>query len=164
MAKIKVTKTDPPVTVREVIRTKTPLDDTADIRDDISFLVGRGGVPSLSDDDSRGSYARLAQKMGVDKARKLLDAMAIHAQRPEVVAMKTPEQRIQSFYNIGSSNPDISPYIQQAKVFGSGVLSGFNRSSLLGNQILSGTDEKVAPVNNPVAADLAKKILLRVKK
>lgn len=162
MAKIKVTKTDPPVT--EVIRTKTPADDTADIRDDINFLVARGGAPNLADDDSRGSYARLSQKMGIDKARKLLDAMAIHAQRPEVIAMKTPEQRIQSFYTIGSSNPDISPYIQQAKVFGSGVLSGFNRSSLLGNQILSGTAENIAPVNNPVTADLAKKVLLRVKK
>lgn len=164
MAKIKVTKSDPPVTVKEVIRTKTGADDTADIRDDISFLVGRGGAPNLADDDSRGTYARLAQRMGTDKARKLLEAMSIHAQRPEVMAMKSPEQRIQSFYNIGSSNPDISPYIQQAKVFGSGVLSGFSRSSLLGNQILSGTDEKVAATNNPVATDLAKKILLRVKK
>lgn len=164
MAKIKVTKTEPPVTVKEVLRTKTGADDTADIRDHINFLVAKGGVPNLQDDDSRGSYALLSQKLGTDKARKLLDAMAIHAQRPEVIAMKTPEQRIQSFYTIGSSNPDISPYIQQAKVFGSGVLSGFNRSSLLGNQILSGTAEKVAASNNPAAADLAKKILLRVKK
>lgn len=164
MTKVKITKTDPPVTVKEgeFIRSRTPLDDTADIRDDLALIVG-GGNPSLKNDDVRGSFARMQSIMGQDKAAKLMDAIYLHSQRPEVMAMKTPEERINSFYSIGSSNQDIAPYIQRAKTFGYGVIPGFRDSRLLANMILSGREKPTAAVAE-VNPELAKKIMVRIAK
>lgn len=166
MAKLKILrlKNDPSIGDEGVIkRTTTSLDDTADIRDALSFLAGKG-YSSLSDDESRKTFGRLSALVGAPKAQKLATQVFLFNQRPEIQKF-TPEQRVNAFYDIGSSDKDIAPFIEKAKNFGSGVLPGFRNSALLGNMQLSGKEVNSPLVNISTDKEkLAKQILLGLKK
>ena len=161
MAKLKITKNGP-VETGDIIRTSTSLDDTADIRDALSFLAGKG-YSSLSDDESRKTFGRLVGLVGRPKAEKLATQVFLFNQRPETKTY-SPEQKVSSFYEIGSSDKDISPYIQKAKSFGSGVLPGFRESPSLGNMILTGRMPEVAKIEKSPNEIIASKVQLKRRK
>lgn len=110
-------------------------DNTADIRDSITNLVG-SGYTAMNDDNARANYARLSNLVGQDKARKILDRIFLFnsRQQPNMNA----RDRVSQFYDSSVSNPDIEPIIKQAKTFGYGPLSGLNSSPDVVNMQLSG--------------------------
>lgn len=138
MPKLKIT--DPPV--KEIYKGKTPADTTADVRDSLSYFAGRG-LTNLVDPEAQKQYALLVNQVGREKAQNLANQVFLHSQRPEVLKM-SPEQRISSFYSVGSNNPDVQGTLNKVKSFGMGVIPGFRSSPLLGNMLLGGRES--API------------------
>lgn len=130
---------------------RTPFDDTADVRDILSGLVGKG-MTGLNDDDSRNSYTRLQQLVGPQQAQKLMTHMFIFNSRPDLKGA-APEARIKSFYDTPASDNDVSGTLNKVKSFGYGVLPGFRDSSSQLNQQLSGR----IPATSVAAVDPAVK-------
>lgn len=110
----------------------TPADETADLRDSINALVG-GGYKTLSDEDARGNFVKLAGILGTKAAQNLFIHISQQNQRPGWNQMK-PAERVSNFYNINSNNPDVNPILQRVKSFGTGPLSGYTDSVNLVNQ------------------------------
>lgn len=139
---------------------RTPLDDTADIRDIVSAFVGRG-YTNLADDDIKGGYARMTHLLGAPKAQKLMTQIFLHNQRPE--NQKLPvEDRISRFYDAGSGDPETNQIISKSRQFGYGVLPGFRTSSYAINQGLQGQSPLLAQANPNEA--LKEKIRLKINK
>lgn len=160
--KIKITKSGDPKkgTVTEekaTIKSRGPLEDTADIQDIISGMVGKG-YTTLSDDDARGGFARMEALLGRDKARDLMTKIFIYNQRPE--NQRAPmEARISQFYDTAANDPVIS----KARNFGYGVLPGFRTSASALNQSLLGripASTEVAEVN----PEIKRRIMLKINK
>lgn len=137
---------------------RVPADDTADVRDILGALVGKG-VTNLSDDTSRAHYSRLINLLGAQKANKLMTQVFSHNTRSGNVPM---EKRIQSFYDIGSNDPEVSDVIKNVKSFGYGVLPGFRESGLQTNQELTGRVPMTTSATDN--SDLQKQIMLRLQK
>lgn len=114
---------------------RTTLDDTADVRDYLASLIGRGS--KAMDSDSRSEYGRLAAMYGKQLADKIMNHVFIFNNRPDVQKAK-PEERLDTFYTIGSQDPELKELFNKSKAFGYGPRSGFNQSSNEINQILSG--------------------------
>lgn len=138
--KVKVKSGDPKKgTVEEksfISQGRTPLDDTADVRDILSGIVG-GGYTGLSDDTARAKYTRLQALVGPDKAQKLMTHMFIFNQNP--ATQKLPvEARIKSFYDNPAGDADVSGVLGKVKSFGYGVLPGFRESTSFSNSQLAG--------------------------
>lgn len=115
---------------------KTSLDTTADVRDALTAIVGRG-YTGLTDDEVRGHAAALRQAIGSAAGRKLVTHALLFNQRPDL-ARKSAEDRIRQFYSMPSSDPDISGFIQKAASFGEGPIAGMRSSGYVGNVLLSG--------------------------
>jgi hypothetical protein len=109
---------------------RSPMDQLADVRDSIMALVG-GGKTKIDDDETRGHWANLVDKLGPQKAQSLMTHIILQNQRPEFQGLK-PQDRINAFYQINSSNPDVQPILEQTKSFGSGpnLDSSFNISNI----------------------------------
>jgi hypothetical protein len=140
-------------------KSRTSLDDTADVRDILNAFVGRG-ITGLGDEGSRSDAMRLRTLLGNEKANKLLTSLFIHNQRSASLPM---EQRIQTFYDVGSNDKDVGDIITNVKSFGYGPLAGFRDSSKQTNQILTGKipgDMSAAATD----ADLQRRIMLRLNK
>ena len=105
MAKLLIKKTDPVVDTKVILKGKTPADKQADIRDTLSYFAGRG-LTGLIDEEARKQYATLVGQVGREKAQNLANSVFLFNQRPEVLK-QSPEQRVQSYYSIGSANPDV---------------------------------------------------------
>lgn len=116
-------------------RQRTVVDDTADIRDSLTALVGKG-YTGVSDDDAKGHFARLAGILGKDAAQKLMSHVFIYNQTPTAKGVGLQE-KINQFYGIGSRDSGINDILQKIKQFGSGVISGMNDSPEVDNQVLS---------------------------
>lgn len=139
-------------------KSRTSDDDTADIRDILSNLVGRK-ISNLQDESVRSDYARLQALVGAQKANKLLSQVLIHNSRSGSVPM---EKSIQDFYEVGSNDPEVNDVLKTVKGFGYGVIPGFRDSSKQGNQILTG---KIPGATAAVDQDeLKRKIMLRLPK
>lgn len=139
-------------------KARTSLDDTADVRDILSNLVGRK-ISGLGDESTRADYARLQALLGPQKAQKLVTQVIIHNQRNANAPM---EKSIQDFYDVGSNDAEVNDVLKGIKSFGYGVLPGFRSSSKLGNQILTGqVPGATASVDQD---DLQRKVMLRLNK
>jgi len=136
---------------------RTPLDDTADVRDVLSGLVGKG-MTGLNDDDTRNGYYRLQQLVGPQQAQKLMTHMFVFNSRPDLKGA-APETRIKSFYDTPTSDPDISGTLGKVKSFGYGVLPGFRQSTSQLNQSLSG---QTAPIVAAVAPEAQRALKLKI--
>lgn len=138
MAKLLIKKTDPVVDTKVILKGKTPADKQADIRDTLSYFAGRG-LTGLIDEEARKQYATLVGQVGREKAQNLANSVFLFNQRPEVLK-QSPEQRVQSYYSIGSANPEVQNTLNRVKSLGYGVGAGFQNSGLLGNMILTGRE------------------------
>ncbi len=157
MAKLKIKATEPKVT--QIFKAKTPGDQTADVRDSLSYFAGRG-LTGITDAEARKQYAGLVAQVGREKAEKLANSVFLFNQRPEILK-QSPEQRVQSYYSIGSNNPDVQNTLNKVKSLGYGVGAGFQNSTLLGNMILTGRE--VAGDGKIPETDRARNVKLLVK-
>lgn len=137
-------------------RSKAALD--FDIRDRISELVGKGNT--LMPDDKAAIYSNLMGIMGPEKARKVMDHTYLFNSRPEVQGLPV-EEKIKSFYTVGSNDPTVNELIQKTKALGYGPVQGFRTSHSTGNQQLTGAIPTVAAAVSP---DIKKKVMIKVKK
>lgn len=138
---------------------KVPVNADFDIRDQLTALVGKGNV--LSPDDKAAIYGSLVTKLGQENARKVMDHAYIFNQRPEVQRLPV-EDKIKSFYSIGSNDPFVNDMITKSKSLGYGVLPGFRGSASALNQELSGAIRPVAAVaTNP---EVQRRIMLQTRK
>ena len=138
-------------------RSQTQLD--FDVRDRISELVGKGNA--LLPDDKMAIFSNLTSVLGKDKAQKVMEHAYLFNSRPEV--QKLPlEEKIKSFYTVGSNDPDVQTLIQKSKSLGYGPLQGMRSSHSTGNQLLTGG----MPLASVAGAspEIKKKVILRTSK
>lgn len=138
---------------------RTAADDTADVRDILSTLVGRG-VTNLSDGDTRADYQRLMKLLGSQKANKVLTQVLAHNSRSSSVPV---EKRVQDFYEIGSNDPEVADVLKSVKTFGYGVLPGFREQ---GRQYLQELTQRVDPnaASGADSGNMQRQIMLRLQK
>jgi hypothetical protein len=115
---------------------RTSSDTSLDISDLISYAVA-GGYTSFSDDSIKSNFKYLSGVIGEDKARKLFNQAFIYNQRPDSKKL-TPQQKIQSFYDIGSNDPEVNKTLQSIKSQGTGVQARFDQSTYVGNKEIQG--------------------------
>jgi hypothetical protein len=168
MAKIKLKvspKTGDPVSPKPVDdkllfspnRSQAQLD--FDVRDRISELVGKGNA--LLPDDKMAIFSNLSSVLGKDRAQKVMDHAYLFNTRPEVQRLPL-EEKIKSFYTVGSNDPWVHEVIQKTKSLGYGPVEGMRSSHSTGNQQLTGAMPVVAAAaTSPV---LKKKVMITVKK
>lgn len=125
-------------------KNRTPGDTSLDISDLISHAVA-GGYTSFSDDSIKSNFKYLSGVVGESKARKLFNQAFLYNQRPDA-KQKTPEQKIQSFYDMGSADPETNKTLQSIKSQGAGVLARFDQSTYEGNKEITG---KMKPAITP---------------
>lgn len=143
-----------------VLTSRTPIDSRLDIRDRLSELVGKGNT--LSADDKAAIFGALTANMGRDKAMKIMNHAYLFNQRPDMANMPI-EEKLKSFYTVGSNDPDVNDVISKSKSLGYGVLPGFRESSSSLNQILAG---KIGEGQRGISVDpsIKKRVALRVNK
>jgi len=135
----------------------TTIDRDLDIRDRLMELVGKGNI--LKPEDKAGIYGSLTRLIGNDAAQKLMNHAYIFNTRPDVQKLPV-EEKLNAFYDIGSSDPYIKDVLSKTKALGYGVGPGFRTSISQINQQLAGRvpmDVNVAPT------DGQKKIMIKVK-
>lgn len=134
-----------------------PLDKSFDIRDHLAALVGKGNT--LNPDDKAAIYSDLINNLGKDKAIKVMNHAYIFNQRPEVQRLSL-DDKLRSFYSIGSNDPDVNNIISKSKSLGYGPVQGFRESSSAINQVLNGkVPGDVVTTTDP---SLKKRVLLKV--
>lgn len=114
---------------------KTKSDQDFDLRDKLSELAIRGS--SLAPDDKAAIYSYLTDNLGRDKAMKLMNHAYIFNSKPDIQRL-SPEEKLRSFYTIGSNDPDVMDVISRTKNLGYGVLPGFRNSVSTLNQEIQG--------------------------
>lgn len=114
---------------------RSPMARRLDVRDHIAELVGKGN--SMSANDRAAIYGSLSAAIGQDKALKVMNHAYIFNQRPDVLKLPV-EDKLRSFYDIGSNDPDVNDVISKSKSIGYGILPGFRESSSGINQLLAG--------------------------
>lgn len=115
---------------------RTPGSTSLDISDIMSNTVAKG-YKSFSDEEVKANYKYLSNVLGQDQARKLFNQAFIFNQRPDMKG-KGLEDRIQSFYEIGSNDESTGKILKSVKDWGAGPLARWNASTNEGNQIVSG--------------------------
>lgn len=149
-AVVKVTKSGDP---------KVPVKTDFDIRDKLAELVGSGNA--LSPDNKAAIYGSLVASLGKDKANKLMDHAFIFNSRSDLKSLPL-EDKLRRFYDIGSSDPDISNIITKSKSLGYGILPGLRQSSSALNQELTGALLPVAALSP--SQEVQNRIRLQVNK
>jgi hypothetical protein len=130
-----------------------------DVRDRISELVGKGNA--LLPDDKMAIYSNLTSILGKDKAQKVMEQAYLFNSRPEV--QKLPlEEKIKSFYTVGSNDPGIQEVIQKSKSLGYGPIQGMRSSHSIGNQVLTGGMPLAS--STVVTPEIKKRVVLKVSK
>jgi hypothetical protein len=135
-----------------------PLKTGLDLRHRISELIASGGV--LDPDDKKSIYGDLSQMVGEPIAQKLMTHAYLFNQRPDIKKLPM-EAKIQSFYDIGSNDPDVANIINKTKAMGYGVVPAFRESVSELNKEIAG---KVARGSQQPLSDEQKKIIVRVQK
>lgn len=136
---------------------KVPVKSDFDIRDKLAELIGSGNA--LTPDNKMAIYGSLVSSLGKEKANKLMDHAFIFNSRNDLKALPL-EDRLRRFYDVGSSDPEISEIIGKSKSLGYGVLPGFRQSASSLNQELSGAIQPVATLSPNQEAQ--SRIMLRV--
>lgn len=139
---------------------KPKIDLDFDVRDKLAELVGKGNA--LNPDDKVSIYGRLASILGEGKAKKVMDHAYIFNQRPDI--QKLPlDQKLNAFYQIGSTDPDVHGIIERSKSLGYGPLQGFRESSSDINQQLTGRVPLVTGSGDAVP-EIKKKVMVKIAK
>lgn len=102
-----------------------PGENTADIRDSISALVGSGYSGGVTDEKLRAHVSRIMGLLPQKEAQNLLTHISVYNRNPNNLKL-IPTQRVSNFYDINPADPGTLSIIQQAKSFGTGVLGGLN--------------------------------------
>lgn len=137
--------------IGNAIVTKTPFDDIANGRDIVSMLVG-GNHHALNTEELQLHFDRLKKAVGGPLAQKLASQAILFNQRPDAQKLN-PEQRVQSFFDLGSNDNDVAGFLKKAKGFSLGQTEGFRNSTLFGNSVVQQKEfTNPTPVpTNPVA-------------
>lgn len=142
-----------------LLTTHGPLDKSFDIRDHLAALVGKGNT--ISPDDKAAIYSDLINNLGKDKAIKVMNHAYIFNQRPEVQRLPL-DDKLRSFYSIGSNDADVNDIMSKSKSLGYGPVQGFRESSFNINQVLNGKVPSDAVTTTDPS--LRKRVLLTVSK
>lgn len=138
---------------------KPQIDLDFDIRDRLSELVGKGNA--LKPDDKVAIYRNLVSSLGEQKAQKVMNHAFIFNQRPDVQALPV-EDKLRTFYTMGSNDPDVNGLISRSKSLGYGTVSGFRSSSSDLNQSMQRPMPAASTAGiNP---DVQKRIMLKISK
>lgn len=138
-----------------VAKDPVPVKADFDLRDRLAELVTKGNV--LSPDDKAAIYGSLVSSLGKDKAAKVMNHAYIFNTRPEV--QKLPlEEKIKSFYTVGSSDPDVMDVMGRTKNLGYGVGPGFRDSVSDINKATQSGGTATGTVNPEVARKIMVKI------
>ncbi len=124
--------------------------DSVYIRDALSGVIGKG-YTDLKSDDARAQYAYLRGKLGNEMAQKLMTHALLFNQRTDMLK-KSPQEKIQSFYDIGSNDPQVHDIISRAGKVSYGPIEGVNTSPDLNNMQITG--RKVMAKDNVKQGDL----------
>jgi hypothetical protein len=141
------------------IKNKTPLDDTADIRDILSEFAVKG-YQGVGKDQAKANFDKLTLLVGKGTAMKLINSVDIFQQSPQS-KVANPEDKIQAFYNLGSNDKEVSDVLKRVNAFGTGVKSGARTSASEGLQQIEG---RTKPTGKPdekavnETKDIAKKV------
>lgn len=136
------------------------LDEQADVRDLISSLVGKG-YTTLMDDNSRAAYNRLQILLGRPRAQKLMEQVFIYNQNPEH-QRRPVEDKINTFYNLGSRDAQTNDLLKKTKSLGYGVLPAFRESNFVPNIMLQGkAAETGTTASAPLSDEIKQKVLLK---
>jgi hypothetical protein len=73
------------------------------------------------------------------------------------------EEKLRSFYTIGSNDPDVNALISKSKSLGYGTVPGFRQSSSAINQQLNG-QVPVVPTTAAISPEIQKRVMLQVRK
>lgn len=138
---------------------KVPVNADFDIRDQLTALVGKGNT--LSPDDKAAIYGSLVARVGKENAAKVMDHAYIFNQRPEIQRLPL-EDKIKSFYSLGSNDQFVNDMIAKSKSLGYGVLPGFRGSANVLNQEMSGAIRPVATVTPN--SEVQRRILLQTRR
>ena len=143
----------------EVPSGKTPIDIDLDLRDRLAELAVKGNT--LNPTDRAAVLSSLTTTLGRERAEKLMTHAFIFNSRPEVQRL-SPEDKLKSFYTIGSSDPEIQGIIGRTKNLGYGVIPGFRGSvSDLNQAVQKGAAYGGTAVVDP---EIQRKVMLRVGK
>src|SRR4030095_16584607 len=158
MATIKIVRKSDPIKGDAGSAYKKPMiERSMDIRDRLSELIGKGSA--MKPDDRNAVFADLSDMVGIDKARKIMDHAAVFNQRTDI--QKLPlEDKLNAFYTIGSSDPDVNSIMSKSKSLGYGVLPGFRNSISQINQELAG---RLLPSSMPLNQNAANKVILKTR-
>ncbi|MEK6881759.1 MAG: hypothetical protein AABY22_19230 [Nanoarchaeota archaeon] len=124
---------------------RTALDKNADLRDRLAELVSLGN--SIKPDDKASIFSDLKKMLGEPVAQKVMEHAFIFNSRPDVLKLPV-EEKIKSFYNIGSRDTDVQGILNTTKALGQGVIPGFRSSSSNINQQQS-SGNAIAPIVDP---------------
>lgn len=138
---------------------KPKIDVDFDIRDRLAELVGKGNA--LKPDDKVAIYRNLVSSLGEQKARKVMDHAYIFNQRPDVQALPV-EEKLRTFYTMGSNDPEINGLISHSKSLGYGTVPGFRESVSGINRSMQGTapTAEVSGIN----PEVQRRIMLKISK
>jgi hypothetical protein len=93
---------------------------------------------------------------------KLMNHAYIFNSRPDVQRL-SPEEKLKSFYTIGSTDPDIMEVIGRTKNLGYGVLPGY-RESISDLNRATQKGEMAVPVSQNIDPEVRRKVMLQVRK
>jgi hypothetical protein len=166
MAKVRVVKPtvvagDPakPADNNMVLSSRSKLDTDLDLRDKLSELAIRGNA--LHPDDKTAIFGYLTNAFGRDKAQKIINHAYIFNSRPDMQGL-SPEEKLKSFYTIGSTDPDVQDVISKTKNLGYGILPGYRGSSSAINQAVQ--KGSYGGAVGAVDPEIQKKVMIRVSK
>jgi len=101
-------------------------EDYLNIRDALSAFVGNG-YTDMGNTDARALYSSLRARLGPAVAQKMLIHLQQFNQRPDVL-QKSPEQRVQALYDIGSRDPEVGNILDRTKMVAQGPVPGFREA------------------------------------
>lgn len=161
MAKVslRISKAADPVKPAIIGGPRVPINRDFDLRDKLSELAIKGS--SLAPDDKAAIYGYLTANLGKDKAMKLMNHAYIFNSKPDIQRL-SPEEKLKSFYTIGSSDPDVMEVISRTKNLGYGVLPGFRNSVSSLNQEIQGNNPDVT--GKTVNPEVTRRVRLQINK
>jgi hypothetical protein len=138
---------------------KTKIDQGFDLRDRLAELAIMGNA--LKPDDKSAIYNGLVNQLGQKTAQKLMDHAFVFSSRPDVQRL-SPEEKLKSFYTIGSNDPEVMGVIGQVKNLGYGVVPGYRESTSVLNQATQrgGVTQNAQNVN----PEVTRRIMLRTNR
>lgn len=132
-------------------------DDQFDTRDIIASFIGKG-FKDLSDDQAKKDVAYLRANLGNEKTNKLMNQIFVFNNRNDMSG-KSWQDKLNSFYTIGSKDQDIQKILQTSQSLDRGVIAGVTDSGNASNQEISGRKNTDGPMlADRSAIDLSRKV------